>query len=118
MRARALSRMLLGAAVLILPVAGAAPTAARSPGHNRYVVHALTSDQAGVADNQDANLVNAWGLTAGPTTPWWVADNGSDRSTLYNAAGSPQALVVGVPGAPTGAVFNPTAGAFPVGSTA
>jgi uncharacterized protein (TIGR03118 family) len=118
MRARAVSRMLLGAAVLMLPIAAAAPAAARSPEHNRYVVHALTSNQAGVADNQDPNLVNAWGLAAGPTSPWWVADNGSDLSTLYNAIGKPLPLVVGVPGAPTGTVFNGTAGAFPVAGTA
>jgi uncharacterized protein (TIGR03118 family) len=81
-------------------------------------VHALTSDQAGAADNHDANLVNAWGLAAGPATPWWVADNGSNLSTLYNAAGKPLPLVVGVAGAPTGTVFNGTAGAFPVNGTA
>jgi uncharacterized protein (TIGR03118 family) len=111
MRARALYRLLLVVVVLVV----AAPARAWAASPNRYVVHNLTSDQPGVADNQDQNLVNAWGLTAGPTTPWWVADNGSDLSTLYNAAGMPQALVVSVPGAPTGAVFNGTAGPFPVG---
>jgi uncharacterized protein (TIGR03118 family) len=81
-------------------------------------VHALTSDKTGGADNQDANLVNAWGLAAGPTSPWWVADNGSNLSTLYDATGTPLPLVVGVAGAPTGTVFNGTAGAFPVNGTA
>ena len=117
MRPRALSRILLGTVVLVLPFVATAPALAWPPGHDRYTVHNLTSDQAGVADNQDPNLVNAWGLTAGPTSPWWVADNGSDLSTLYNAAGAAQSLVVGVPGAPTGTVFNGTAGAFPVGSS-
>jgi uncharacterized protein (TIGR03118 family) len=117
MHAGALSRMLLGAAVLVLPLGAAAPATARTSGHHhRYVVHNLTSDQAGVADDQDPNLVNAWGLAAGPTSPWWVADNGSNLSTLYNAVGQPLPLVVTVPGAPTGTVFNATAGAFPVGS--
>jgi uncharacterized protein (TIGR03118 family) len=112
-------RTLLGVAVLVVPLAAAAPaSAAKPPGHGRYVVHALTSDQAGVAGNRDPNLVNAWGLAAGPTSPWWVADNGSNLSTLYNAAGMPLPLVVGVPGAPTGTVFNGTAGAFPVNGTA
>jgi uncharacterized protein (TIGR03118 family) len=113
MCAGALSRSLL-VVVVVSALGVVAPAQASSP--NRYAVHDLTSDQAGVADNQDPNLVNAWGLTAGPTTPWWVADNGSDLSTLYNAAGMPQSLVVSVPGAPTGAVFNSTAGPFPVGS--
>ena len=41
----------------------------------------LVSDQPGVAANTDPNLVNAWGLASGPTTPWWVSDNGMDKST-------------------------------------
>jgi len=71
---------------------------------NSYSVHALTSNLAGAA-HQDPNLKNGWGLTAGPTTPWWVSDNGTDKSTLYTADGTPQARVVNVPGGPTGAVF-------------
>src|SRR5262249_47005174 len=71
---------------------------------NSYSVHLLTSD-FGVAANPDPNLVNGWGLTSGPGTPWWVADNGTDKSTLYTADGTPQSLVVNVPGGPTGAVF-------------
>jgi uncharacterized protein (TIGR03118 family) len=57
----------------------------------------------------DLDLVNPWGLTSGPTSPWWVADNGADKSTLYNAAGVKMGLIVDVAGAPTGAVFNPGA---------
>jgi uncharacterized protein (TIGR03118 family) len=39
--------------------------------------------------------------------PWWVADNGTDKSTLYNADGTKRSLVVSiVNGAPTGTVFN------------
>src|SRR5215813_15613162 len=61
----------------------------------------------------DPNLLNPWGLTTSPTSPFWVADNGAGVATLYNTAGSPQALVVSIPapssaplgskGAPTGA---------------
>src|SRR5262245_54864077 len=49
------------------------------------------------APNLDPNLVNPWGLTTSPTSPFWVADNGAGVSTLYNTAGSPQALVVSIP---------------------
>jgi uncharacterized protein (TIGR03118 family) len=66
----------------------------------------LVSDQAGVATFQDPNLVNAWGLAAGPTTPWWVADADADVSTLYGGDGTPRSLVVSVEGGPTGLVFN------------
>jgi uncharacterized protein (TIGR03118 family) len=82
---------------------------------NGYTVHNLVSDGAAPADHTDARLVNAWGLVSGPTTPWWVADNGTNLSTLYTATGGPVALVVSVPGNPTGLVFNGTAGAFPAG---
>src|SRR5256885_5676836 len=67
-----------------------------------------------VTNTTDANLVNAWGLSAGPTTPWWVADNGTSKSTLYTATGTKIALTVDVPGGPTGTVFNGDATAFVV----
>jgi uncharacterized protein (TIGR03118 family) len=96
-------------------VLAAAALAAGSPAaeQNQYRVHNLVSDQAGVAAHMDTNLVNAWGLDARPTSPWWVADNEKDVSTLYTATGDafplPPAspLVVSVPHAPTGLVANP-----------
>src|SRR5438105_5527604 len=82
-----------------------------------YTQHDLVSDQAGAADHQDPHLVNAWGLVASPTSPWWVADNGKDVSTLYDGHGVARTLVVSIPGgAPTGIVFNGGAG-FVVHST-
>jgi len=72
-----------------------------------YKQHNLVSDGAVPADLVDPALVNAWGLAASPTSPWWVADNGTDKSTLYNGyTGAKVALTVSVPGAPTGIVFN------------
>ncbi len=93
----------LGAAL----VAAAPLTAAE---RNSYTVTPLVSDQPGVAPTTDTHLVNAWGLTSSATSPWWVSDNGTDLSTLYNGAGAKQALEVAVAGGPTGAVFNPTTG--------
>jgi len=72
---------------------------------NAYAVHPLVSNVAGRAAFTDPNLVNAWGLTASATSPWWVADNGTDLSTVYRADGSIVPLVVQVPVQPTGAVF-------------
>lgn len=99
--------LLIGAALV-----AASPLAAaeRNFQRNAYTVTPLVSDQPGVAPHTDGNLVNAWGLTAGPTTPWWVADNGMDKSTLYNGDGTPRSLVVDVAGGPTGTTFNPTTG--------
>ena len=75
---------------------------------NGYVVTNLVSDSPAVpAATHDPSLVNAWGLTASPTSPWWVADNGADVSTLYNGnTGAKVPLTVAVGGGPTGTVFN------------
>jgi uncharacterized protein (TIGR03118 family) len=78
---------------------------------NSYQVTLLASNIAGEVPAPDAKLVNAWGIAANATSPWWVSNNGSNSSTLYNAAGTKIALEVNVPGAPTGMV------AYPVGGT-
>ena len=91
----------LAALLIVVAQTGAA-------GGNSFTVHNLVSDGSVSADHVDPHLVNAWGITAGPTTPWWVADNGTDVSTLYRGDGTIVPLVVTVPGGPTGTVFNGT----------
>src|SRR2546428_761070 len=66
----------------------------------------LVADVAGAAAQVDPHLVNAWGLVAGPSTPWWVSNNHTNSSTLYDGTGAVLPLVVTVPAAPTGIVFN------------
>src|SRR5207253_11392493 len=84
-----------------------------------YEQHNLVSDGAVPADLVDAALVNAWGLVASATSPWWVADNGADLSTLYNGnTGAKVALTVSVSSAPTGTVFNGGAGFVVASGTA
>src|SRR5512132_4282453 len=105
------------ALVLGASLVAASPLAAAE--RNSYTVTPLVSDQPGVAPHTDANLVNAWGLTASATSPWWVSDNGTDLSTLYRGDGTVQGLVVQVDGGPTGTVFNPTSGfVLPTGGKA
>ena len=73
----------------------------------------LVSDGTVPAVTTDPNLVNPWGMAFSGTSPIWAANNGTNTSTLYNGAGAPQPaaqpLIVSVPGAPTGTVFNGTA---------
>ena len=101
------------AAVLALAAVGGIASARQQA--NFFTVHPLVSDAAAVAaPGTDASLVNGWGLSAGPTTPWWAANNGSNTSTLYNGVGAKTALTVSVAGGPTGTVFNGNAAAFVV----
>jgi uncharacterized protein (TIGR03118 family) len=108
------------ALVAAVALALAQPALARrhQAGHGlgQYVQRKLVSDVPGAAQLLDPDLVNAWGLAFGPATPAWVADNGTDASTLYSGAvgNTPVAKVplkVAIPGgAPTGAVFNGSTG--------
>jgi len=111
-----------------LAVAVAAPAAsARTHGHdNEFRQTNLVSDLNTVgAQVVDPNLKNPWGLAFGPTTPLWVADNGTSIAGVYpvSPAGptaQPSRLDVTLPpadSAPTGQVFNPT-GDFVVKSKA
>jgi uncharacterized protein (TIGR03118 family) len=120
-RARRLALALAPAAALLL-VAGPAQASGAGPGSaahhpaRGYVQTNLVSDQPGHAQITDPNLVNPWGLAAGPSTPVWVADNGTNVATIYAGGkdgGPVQAvpLVVSIPfGEPTGQVFNDTSG--------
>jgi len=105
----------LGLTAVVLALASAAPVAASQPG-NAYRQTNLVSDLPGMAQLTDPDLVNPWGLAVSPTSPVWVADNGTGKATLYRGfvSGSPiqkVPLVVSIPGgAPTGQVFNSTPG--------
>lgn len=87
----------------------------------QYQLTTLTSNQVTQAKNIDPLLVNGWGLVHAPGAPWWVSDNSSGWSTLYNGQGIQQQLRVLIPtagngpdsptglngpGSPTGIVFN------------
>ena len=107
-RYRASLASVLTAALAVLTVASAAPVAAA------YVQTNLVSNIQGVAAFTDANLKNPWGISSSPTSPFWISNNGTGTSTLYNGAGQPfpvnNPLVVTIPpspgGTPTGQVFN------------
>jgi uncharacterized protein (TIGR03118 family) len=85
----------------------------------------LVANTAGVANNTDAQLSNPWGISFIPGNPFWIANNNGGTSTLYDAEGNKQSLVVGIPsaavnpcspGCPTGTVANSLTGYFGNGS--
>jgi len=91
----------------------------------QYQLTVLDSNQFGKATHDDPLLVNGWGMVHGPGTAWWVSDNTSGWSTLYQGNGKQvQQLKVLIPtagngpdspkgangpGSPTGTVYNGTA---------
>lgn len=85
---------------------------------NAYLEHGLVSDLPGIADHQDPKLVNPWGNGFSATSPFWIGNNSTGTSTLYDGTGTAQGgtppLVVTIPnaggtanaGPVTGVVFN------------
>jgi uncharacterized protein (TIGR03118 family) len=78
-----------------------------------YNVTNLVSDGSVAGTRTDADLVNAWGLAASDTGPWWVAGNGTGQVPAYDGSGAQAAPTFAVPPArgqteanPTGIVFN------------
>ncbi|HJT33147.1 MAG TPA: TIGR03118 family protein [Pirellulales bacterium] len=93
---------------------GGATATATSSAQAGYLQVNLVSDQAGTALLTDPQLVNPWGISFSPTSPFWVSDNGADVATIYSgdvngSAFGKAGLVVSIPGgAPTGQVANTT----------
>jgi len=109
-KARAQSRWAIPAVLVGLALAAVAGASAASG--NVYTVTNLQSTAS------DPTLVNGWGLAALATSPWWVADNGTDAATLYRADGTKNPLTVAVANAPTGAVANDAGTGFLVSNAA
>ena len=101
--------------VLAIALAAVLVTAPVSSAHraadtNAFVVRGLVSDGYLAGTTVDSNLINAWGLAASATGPWWIANEATDTSTLYDGNGRKRPLAVTVAGGPTGIVANGTTG--------
>jgi uncharacterized protein (TIGR03118 family) len=92
-------------ASLLLVLLAASAAFAAEPG-NSYHRRDLVSDGGVPAEHLDPDLINGWGIAASAAGPWWVSAADSAKSLLYNGDGIKSSLIVSVPGAPTGTVFN------------
>jgi uncharacterized protein (TIGR03118 family) len=89
----------------------------------------LVSDKnsAAMAPTHDLSLVNPWGVAFFSGGPFWVSDNGTGVSTLYDGKGNKIPLTVKIPApsgdtnpgapGPSGMVWNGNPLAFMVGNT-
>jgi uncharacterized protein (TIGR03118 family) len=102
--------------VLLSPVFGQA---------NSYKQTNLVSDTPGMASNTDAKLINPWGIAFVPGQVFWIADNNSGFTTLYDQTGASMGSFVIAPPAgssnpatPTGVVAPPPNVNFDAGGQA
>jgi uncharacterized protein (TIGR03118 family) len=102
--------------------AAAQPAMAAAPANSFTRTNLVASSSAMHPKLVDKNLVNAWGLAEGPSTPLWVADNNTSKVTAYSGGvnGSAVSLGITVPvpgGNASGQVYNSDSSAFPVGGS-
>jgi len=112
---RAVAGFLAAAVIVVVVGASAASPAFASSGYQEIN---LTSNVPGAAHHTDPNLINGWGMAFFPGSPFWLSDEATGLSTLYDGHGEPQSLVVSIPaaseqpprtpGTPTGLVANAT----------
>jgi uncharacterized protein (TIGR03118 family) len=96
-----------------------------------FVQTNLVSDISGLATITDPELVNPWGISHSPTSPFWVSNQGKSTTTLYAVTDAttvskivinPPAGFVAIPTTasgpqgPTGQVNNTNASSFLVGN--
>ena len=115
---RRASSLLAAASVGLLAILSGAASA------QQFSITNLVSDGSVPAVTVDPLLVNPWGMSFSPTGDFWVSDNGTGVSTLYNTTGVKNALNVTIPpagggtsgGTPTGQVYNGNSAEFKVTS--
>ena len=105
----AVTSLLASAIVMTVCLAGAGPAAAS------YVQTDLVSNINGLATITDPLLVNGWGVSESPTSPFWISNQGTNTAILYSVTGSTNVSKVNVP--PNGFVAIPTTAGGPQGPT-
>lgn len=109
--------VLFGSTFAALATIGSPSLAAQQVAQTNLVTDSqafLASQGFTPAATEDPDLINPWGMSFGPTSPFWVSNQGSGTATLYNGFGAKQPLTVNItqspvpPNGPTGQVFNST----------
>ncbi|MCW3097341.1 MAG: hypothetical protein JWL77_2959 [Chthonomonadaceae bacterium] len=107
---------LTGSLAVLAGCGGDSTTTPAQTGSARFLLTKMVSDTAaGGGAIVDPDLTNPWGVAFAPGGPFWIADNASGKSTLYDSNGVKQGLIVNLPtptaatgAAGTGQVYNGT----------
>jgi uncharacterized protein (TIGR03118 family) len=103
---------------LVILVLFTSSVVSAQPRTDVYLQHNLISDLHAHAEHTDPHLANAWGISFAPTGPFWISDNRTGFTTVYDGKGEPfpkaNPIVVTIPpptngappAAPTGQVFH------------
>jgi uncharacterized protein (TIGR03118 family) len=116
-----LSQTLSSTSILVVAAACLA-NVARAHDDFFYKQTNLVSDGAAQAVTTDMQLKNPWGIVAFTGGPFWISDNATGLTTLYDGKGDkipltvtiapPKGTPMGTLASPDGIVFNPNPNAF------
>ena len=116
------SRHFASAAVIGLCIIPATAAQAEDEDRNDFVQTNLVSDIPGLATITDRELLNPWGISHSPTSPFWVSNQAANTSTLYSVTDETNVSKVNLtvaipktaqgPQGPTGQVSNTNTSSF------
>jgi len=116
MRETSRSPTILCARVARLAALAAATIGLALPAEAAFLQTNLVSSIPGLATITDPLLINPWGISRSPTSPFWVSNQGTNTSTLYAVTGKTNVSAVTAVNA-HGFVGIPTTAAGPQGPT-
>jgi uncharacterized protein (TIGR03118 family) len=90
---------------------------ADEPQEAKLVQTNLVSDISGLAKITDTALVNPWGVSHSPTSPFWTSNQGTSTATLYAVTDETTVMKVTAVNPPTGNIAIPTTASGPQGPT-
>jgi uncharacterized protein (TIGR03118 family) len=116
------SRHFASAAVIGLCMIPATAARAEDEDRNDFVQTNLVSDIPGLATITDRELLNPWGISHSPTSPFWISNQATNTSTLYCVTDETNVSKVNLtvaipktaqgPQGPTGQVSNTNTSSF------
>jgi uncharacterized protein (TIGR03118 family) len=116
------SRHFAYAAVIGLGIIPATVARAEDEDRNDFVQTNLVSDIPGLATITDPELLNPWGVSHSPISPFWVSNQATSTSTLYSVTDETNVSKVNLtvaipktaqgPQGPTGQVSNTNTSSF------
>ena len=116
MRKTSRSPSILSVRVARLAALAAATIGLALPAEAAFLQTNLVSSIPGLATITDPLLINPWGISRSPTSPFWVSNQGTNTSTLYAVTGKTNVSAVTAVNA-QGFVGIPTTAAGPQGPT-
>jgi len=116
MRKTSRSPSILSVRVARLAALAAATIGLALPAEAAFLQTNLVSSIPGLATITDPLLINPWGISRSPTSPFWVSNQGTNTSTLYAVTGKTNVSAVTAVNA-QGFVGIPKTAAGPQGPT-